>query len=34
MFFSIAETFPVKKECAEFINWFLNSDENLAQKSP
>lgn len=27
MFFSIAETSPVKKECAEFINWFLNSDE-------
>ena len=34
MFFSIAETSPVKKECAEFINWFLNSDENHAQKSP
>lgn len=34
MFFSIAETSPVKKKCAEFINWFLNSDENRAQKSP
>lgn len=27
MFFSVAETSTVKKECAEFINWFVNSDE-------
>ena len=27
MFFSVAETSSVKKEAAEFINWFLNSDE-------
>ena len=27
MFFSVAETSKVKKECAEFINWFINSEE-------
>ena len=27
MFFSIAETSNVKKEAAEFINWFINSEE-------
>ncbi|MGF7141885.1 multiple sugar transport system substrate-binding protein [Anaerotaenia torta] len=27
MFFSIAETSKVKKEAAEFINWFINSKE-------
>ncbi|MDO5573077.1 MAG: sugar ABC transporter substrate-binding protein [bacterium] len=27
MFFSVAETSKVKKECAEFINWFVNSEE-------
>lgn len=27
MFFSIAETSEVKDECAEFINWFINSEE-------
>lgn len=27
MFFSVAETSPVKKEAAEFINWFINSEE-------
>lgn len=27
MFFSIAETSKVKKEAAEFINWFVNSEE-------
>lgn len=27
MFFSIAETSEVKDECAEFINWFVNSEE-------
>lgn len=27
MFFSIAETSKVKKEAAEFIDWFLNSEE-------
>lgn len=27
MFFSIAETSKVKQECAEFINWFINSEE-------
>lgn len=27
MFFSVAETSQVKKECAEFINWFVNSEE-------
>lgn len=27
MFFSIAETSQVKKEAAEFINWFVNSEE-------
>ncbi|MDU5109909.1 MAG: sugar ABC transporter substrate-binding protein [Clostridium sp.] len=27
MFFSIAETSKVKDECAEFINWFINSEE-------
>lgn len=27
MFFSVAETSKVKEECAEFINWFVNSDE-------
>ncbi len=27
MFLCIAETSKVKKECAEFINWFLNSEE-------
>lgn len=27
MFFSIAETSQVKKEAAEFINWFINSEE-------
>lgn len=27
MFFSVAETSKVKKEVAEFINWFVNSEE-------
>lgn len=27
MFFSISDTSEVKKECAEFINWFINSKE-------
>ena len=27
MFFSVAETSKVKKECAAFISWFINSDE-------
>ncbi|WP_099467192.1 ABC transporter substrate-binding protein [Konateibacter massiliensis] len=27
MFFSVAETSQVKKEAAEFINWFINSEE-------
>ena len=27
MYFSVAETSTVKKACAEFIDWFLNSDE-------
>lgn len=27
MFFSVAETSEVKQECAEFINWFVNSEE-------
>lgn len=27
MFFSVAETSEHKKECAEFIEWFLNSEE-------
>ncbi|MDO4297816.1 MAG: extracellular solute-binding protein [Lachnospiraceae bacterium] len=27
MYFSVAETSEVKKECAEFINWFVNSEE-------
>ena len=27
MFFCVSETSNVKKEAAEFINWFLNSDE-------
>lgn len=27
MFFSVAETSKVKKECAEFIDWFINSEE-------
>lgn len=27
MFFSIADTSKVKKEAAEFINWFVNSEE-------
>lgn len=27
MFFSVAETSTVKKEAAEFINWFINSKE-------
>lgn len=27
MFFSVAETSEVKKECAEFIDWFINSEE-------
>lgn len=27
MFFSVAETSKVKKEAAEFINWFVNSEE-------
>ena len=27
MFFSVAETSKVKKEAAEFINWFMNSEE-------
>lgn len=27
MFFSVAETSNVKKECAEFIDWFLHSEE-------
>ncbi|WP_310604654.1 ABC transporter substrate-binding protein [Anaerosporobacter sp.] len=27
MFFSVAETSKVKKEAAEFINWFINSEE-------
>lgn len=27
MFFSIADTSKVKKEAAEFINWFMNSEE-------
>lgn len=27
MFFSVAETSQVKKESAEFINWFINSEE-------
>lgn len=27
MFFSVAETSKVKDECAEFINWFINSEE-------
>lgn len=27
MFFSVSESSKVKKECAEFINWFINSDE-------
>lgn len=27
MFFSIAETSDVKKECAQFIDWFLHSEE-------
>lgn len=27
MFFSVAETSQVKQECAEFINWFINSEE-------
>ena len=27
MFFSIAETSKVKKEAAEFIDWFVNSEE-------
>lgn len=27
MFFSVAETSTVKKECAQFLDWFLNSEE-------
>ncbi len=27
MFFSVAETSKVKDACAEFINWFINSEE-------
>lgn len=27
MFFSVAETSHVKRECAQFIDWFLNSEE-------
>lgn len=27
MFFSVAETSAVKEECAQFLNWFLNSEE-------
>lgn len=27
MFFSVAETSEVKKECAQFIDWFVNSEE-------
>lgn len=27
MFFSVAETSSYKKECAEFIDWFVNSEE-------
>ncbi len=27
MFFSVAETSTVKKECAAFIDWFINSEE-------
>lgn len=27
MFFSVAENSKVKRECAEFINWFVNSKE-------
>lgn len=27
MFFSVSETSKVKKEAAEFINWFINSEE-------
>lgn len=27
MFFSISENSKVKKECAEFIDWFINSEE-------
>lgn len=27
MFFSVAETSDVKKECAQFIDWFINSQE-------
>lgn len=27
MFFSVAESSPVKDACAEFINWFVNSEE-------
>lgn len=27
MFFSVAENSKVKEECAEFIDWFLNSEE-------
>ena len=27
MFFSVADTSTVKKEAAEFINWFINSEE-------
>lgn len=27
MFFSVSENSEVKEECAEFINWFINSEE-------
>lgn len=27
MFFSVSDTSPVKDECAEFINWLVNSEE-------
>lgn len=27
MFFSVSENSKVKKECAEFIDWFINSEE-------
>lgn len=27
MFWSVADTSKVKQECAEFINWFINSEE-------
>ena len=30
MFFAVAETSKVKQEAAEFINWFINSEEATA----